>query len=152
LTKLSDGRTYGEILLDATLIYVPLIEDCLNRGIDIHYTVNITGHGWRKLMRATKPFAYIIENLPVQLPIFEFLQKHGPVDDWEAYGNFNMGARFAIYIPENDTEKPLEVVRDNEHINCFVAFPGGHIEQSEEKKVVIKPKGLEYSGGTLNIR
>ena len=29
------------------------IEDCLNRGVEIHYAVNITGHGWRKLMRAS---------------------------------------------------------------------------------------------------
>ncbi len=73
LTNLDDGRTYGETLLDPTLIYVPLIEDCLNRGISIHYAVNITGHGWRKLMRATQSFTYIIEHLPKQLPIFDFL-------------------------------------------------------------------------------
>ncbi|MFA6097863.1 MAG: AIR synthase related protein [Candidatus Paceibacterota bacterium] len=60
LTPLSDGRTYGESLLDPTVIYVKVIEDCLNAGIDIHYAVNITGHGWRKLMRAQEPFVYVI--------------------------------------------------------------------------------------------
>jgi phosphoribosylformylglycinamidine cyclo-ligase len=85
LTKLSDGRTYGETLLDPTYIYVGLVEDCLESGVDIHYTVNITGHGWRKLMRATQPFTYIIE-------------------------------------------------------------------QSKEKKVIIKPKNLEYLGSTLGVR
>ncbi len=54
-SKLSDGRTYGEALLDPRMIYVPLVEDCLNEGVEIHYAVNITGHGWRKLMRATQP-------------------------------------------------------------------------------------------------
>lgn len=45
LTRLEDGRTYGETLLDPTHIYVGLIEDCLDRDVAIHYAVNITGHG-----------------------------------------------------------------------------------------------------------
>ncbi len=64
LTLLSDGRPYGESLLDPTHIYVGAIEDCLSRGVDIHYAVNITGHGWRKLMRASDPFAYLVERDP----------------------------------------------------------------------------------------
>ncbi|MFA5050738.1 MAG: AIR synthase-related protein [Patescibacteria group bacterium] len=148
MTNLIDGRTYGETLLDPTHIYVSLVEDCLNRGVNIHYAVNITGHGWRKLMRAPKPFAYIVEYLPKQLPIFDFLQKHGPVDDKEAYGNFNMGAGFALYVPETDITKIQEVAK-NLGFNVLYA---GHIERNKMKKVVIKPKGLEYAGTTLGVR
>lgn len=146
-TRLSDNRSYGETLLDPTHIYVGLVEDCLNRGVDIHYAVNITGHGWRKLMRATQSFTYTIDHLPKQLPIFDFLQKQGPVDDTEAYGNLNMGAGFALYVGEADAEKVLEVAR-NLGLGALVA---GHIE-SGDKKVVIKPKGLEYAGETLAVR
>src|SRR3989344_4843881 len=64
LTKLPDGRTYGETLLDPTHIYTAAIRRCFDDGVDIHYAVNVTGHGWRKLMRATQPFAYVIEDLP----------------------------------------------------------------------------------------
>jgi phosphoribosylformylglycinamidine cyclo-ligase len=147
LTKLDDGRTFGETLLNPTHIYVQLIRHCLtpNFGIDIHYAVNITGHGWRKLMRATQPFAYIIELLPRQLPIFDFIQEHGPVDDKEAYGNFNMGAGFALFVPESDVEKVIQVAG-------FPAFRAGHIEESDVKRVVIKPKNLEYLGSTLSVR
>ncbi|MCP6719863.1 MAG: AIR synthase related protein [Patescibacteria group bacterium] len=152
LTKLDDGRTYGETLLDPTYIYVALVEDCLDRGVNIHYAVNITGHGWRKLMRATQPFAYVIECLPKQLPIFNFLQRHGPVDDWEAYGNFNMGAGFALYVPEADVRKVWDVLKGDEYLNRYGACYAGHIERSDEKKVVIKPKDLEYSGATLGVR
>ncbi|MFH1575896.1 MAG: AIR synthase related protein [Candidatus Nealsonbacteria bacterium] len=148
LTILTDGRTYGETLLDPTHIYVALIENCLNRGVKIHYSVNITGHGWRKLMRATQPFAYIIEHLPKQLPIFDFLQKHGPVDDTEAYGNFNMGAGFALYVSEIDVKKVLEAAK----FLKFTALRAGHIERSDKKKIVIEPKDLEYSGATLGVR
>ncbi|MBI2463152.1 MAG: phosphoribosylformylglycinamidine cyclo-ligase [Candidatus Spechtbacteria bacterium] len=152
LTQLSDGRTYGDALLDPTCIYTPLVEDCLNRGVNIHYAVNITGHGWRKLMRATQPFAYIIESLPKQLPIFDFLQKQGPIDDQEAYGNFNMGAGFAIYVPEADVKKVLDVLEGYSYPNRFGACYAGHIERSDEKKVVIRPKMLEYSSAALDVR
>ncbi|MGC9611201.1 MAG: AIR synthase related protein [Minisyncoccia bacterium] len=148
LTGLSDGRTYGETLLDPTHIYVPFVENCLNRGVDIHYAVNITGHGWRKLMRAAQPFAYIIECLPGQFPIFNFIQEHGPIDDREAYGNLNMGAGFALYVPEVYIGAVLKTAADLK----FSAFCAGYIERSDEKKVVIKPKDLEYSGATLGVR
>lgn len=147
LTKLSDGRTYGETLLDPTHIYVGLVEDCLNTGVDIHYAVNVTGHGWRKLMRATQPFTYVIDTLPTQLPIFDFLQEHGPVDDAEAYGNLNMGAGFALYVGEDDVEEVLEVARGL----GLKALAAGRIEAGD-KKVVIEPKKLEFSGDTLAVR
>lgn len=152
LTKLPQGQTLGETLLDPTYIYVPLMEECLNRGINIHYAVNITGHGWRKLMRALEPFAYIIEYLPKQLPIFDFLQTHGPVDDMEAYGNFNMGAGFALYVSEKEVKKVFDALESLERPNRFGAIYAGHIEKSSEKKVIIRPKGLEYSSRTLGIR
>jgi len=147
MTRLSDGRTYGETLLDPTHIYVGVIEDCINAGVGIHYAVNITGHGWRKLMRASRPFTYIIEKLPKQLPIFDFIQEHGPVVDREAYGNLNMGAGFAMYVPPEQVEAVLEIA----HSNRLASFQAGHIEIGE-KKVVIKPKGLEFSAETLAVR
>ncbi len=80
LKVLPTGRTYGEALLDPTHIYVGFVEDCLNDGIDIHYAVNVTGHGWRKFMRATQPFTYVIDKLPEQHSVLDFIQEHGPVE------------------------------------------------------------------------
>ena len=148
LSMLQDGRTYGETLLDPTHIYVALVEDCLNRGVDIHYAVNVTGHGWRKFMRAKQPFTYVIERLPKQLPIFDFLQRHGPVDDREAYGNFNMGAGFALYVPEADVDTVLHIAPS---LN-FGALHAGYIERSDERRVIISPKNIEYLGSTLGVR
>ena len=149
LTKLPDGRTYGETLLDPTHIYVGLIEDCLKARINIHYAVNITGHGWRKLMRAKQPFSYIIDWLPYQLPIFDFIQKYGPVTDEEAYGNLNMGAGFALYISmDTDILRVMNIAKDlGLEAQCV-----GHIEKSDVKKVIISPNNLEYLGETLSIR
>jgi len=151
MTKLEDGRTCGETLLDPTHIYVGLVEDCLNAGVDIHYAVNVTGHGWRKLMRAPQPFTYVIEHLPKQQPIFDFLQKHGPVDDYEAYGNFNMGAGFALYVPEDDVRKVWTILEGYQGPVRLEAVYAGCIAAGE-KKVVIIPKGLEYEAETLSVR
>lgn len=148
LTLLRDGRPYGEALLDPTHIYVPAIEDCLNRGVEIHYAVNITGHGWRKLMRAPDPLAYVLETLPAPQPVFDFIQSIGGVDDVEAYGNFNMGAGFAIYVPEKDVAAVLDVTK----AFPFAALHAGHVERSATRRVVIAPKGLEYGGETLAVR
>lgn len=142
-----DGRPYGEALLDPTHIYVGLVEDCLDTGVDIHYAVNITGHGWRKFMRATKPFTYVIETLPTQLPIFDFIQENGPVEIAEMYGNYNMGAGFALYVSDKDVEKVLEVAT----VQGLKAFKAGFITAGE-KKVEIRPIGLEFAGGSLAVR
>jgi phosphoribosylformylglycinamidine cyclo-ligase len=148
LTKLGDGRLYGEALLDPTMIYVPLVEDCFHEGVDIHYAVNITGHGWRKLMRATQPFAYVIDHIPVPHPVFSFIQERGPVDDKEVYANLNMGAGFALYVRESDVRKVLAIA----HSLGMSASRAGAIESSKVKRVIIHPLGLEYLGSTLGVR
>lgn len=146
-TLLSDGRMYGEALLDPTHIYRKFVEQCIRRGGDIHYAINITGHGWRKLMRAPQLFSYVIDKLPTQLPIFDFIQEHGPVSDEEAYGNLNMGAGFALFVPKSKVNDIL--LQYSEEFNCYVA---GYIEKSSIKRVIIKPKGLEYKAETLAVR
>jgi phosphoribosylformylglycinamidine cyclo-ligase len=147
--KTSDGRLYGEALLDPAHIYVPVIEDVQAAGVKIHYAVNITGHGWRKLMRAVEPFIYEIDIVPTPQPVFTFIQEHGPVDDAEAYGNFNMGAGFAVYVSPDDAE---EVIRIS-HTAGISAWAAGRVtKRGTNKRVVIGPKNIIYEGQTLNVR
>lgn len=156
-SKLPDGyltpvhgstEGYGALLLKPTEIYVGLVEDCLDKGVNIHYAVNITGHGWRKLMRANGNFTYRIHTMPTLNPLFAFIQNYGPLDDEEAYGNLNMGAGFALYVREKDILTVQQVAKSlGQH-----AWWAGTIENSSEKKVVISPLGIEYSGKTLAVR
>ncbi len=148
-TLLSDGKSYGDALLKPTHLYVRAIESCMNRGIDIHYAVNITGHGWRKLMRANGDFTYVIETLPRSLPIFDCLQEYGPVNDHEAYGNLNMGAGFAIYVPRSHVGA-IEALALEEGWP-FDVFDAGHIETGR-RSVVIVPKKLDYAAESLQVR
>lgn len=148
LTKLEDGRTYGETLLDPTHIYVGLVEDCLEAGVKLSYVVNVTGHGWRKLMRAPQMFAYIIDNLPRRQPIFDFIQKYGPMDDYEAYGNLNMGVGLALIVSRRDESKVISIAASL----GLTAIYGGHVEMTQDKCVVITSKNLTYSASTLGVR
>jgi len=147
-TKVMHGRSYGDLLLAPTHIYCRCVEDLILAGVDVHYGVNITGHGWRKLMRAPQSLAYVIDKLPRQLPIFRFIQKKGPVVDEEAYGNLNMGAGFAVYVPERDVKKALAVCKGYP----FRAYLAGHVEKSEQKKVVIRSKNIVFNADTLAVR
>ena len=147
MTKLSDGRTYGETLLDPTHIYVPLVADCLVANIDIHYALNVTGHGWRKLMRSNQEFTYVIDRLPTNLPIFDFICEHGNIDKKEAYGNFNMGAGFVLYVDKDDAQKVIDIASKL----GFVSFVAGSVKAGD-KKIIIEPHNIEFAGDTLKVR
>src|SRR5205814_991224 len=95
LTKLPSNRTYGEALLDPSIIYADFVRACQSENVPLHYAVHITGHGWRKLMRLPEPFVYQIDNIGPVPEIFPFIQKSGGIDTREMYATFNMGAGFA---------------------------------------------------------
>lgn len=146
-TKLSSGQMFGEAILIPSFIYANLVQDLFAANIDIHYMVNITGHGWRKLMRATQKFSYIIENVPPYHSLFDFIHKHSANSNEEMYGNFNMGAGFAIFLPKKDLEKAQKVCKKNK----FKSYLSGYLEKGQ-KKVLIKPKNIEFKENALGVR
>ena len=149
LTKLANGLTFGEELLKPTPIYVGVIEDCLKAGVKIHYAENMTGHGWRKLMRPDRPFNYVISQLPTNQTLFEFIKKVADMSDYEAYATFNMGAGYALYVDEEDVATVIKIAKEN----SIKAYHAGSITESKDtKEVLILPKGIKYLGGTLSIR
>lgn len=144
-----DLRSYGETLLDPTPSYAPLIESLLNAGAVIHYAVNITGHGWRKLMRAEAPFVYVVTQLPEPQPIFQFIQEHGPVEPKEMYGTFNMGAGFALIVPPGEVDRVLQRTKRQ----GFEAMRVGTVTQEGSRKAVeLKPLGITFEERELAIR
>lgn len=146
-TKLSDGSYYGEALLTKSNIYASLIQDLLDEGINLHYVSNITGHGLRKVMRARGEFSYIIEKIFDPQEVFNFVQKHANLDDFEMYQTYNMGMDYALFVTPKDAKKTLSIIKKNK----FIGLDGGYIEKGE-KQVVITPKNLTYSGSTLDLR
>ena len=148
-TMLPDSKcSYGDALLTPTKIYVSLIDLLHQFDIDIHYAVNITGHGWRKLMRYPGNLTYLIEEIPEPQEIFTFLQTAGPITDEEAYGNFNMGAGFALFVAKAAVNQVMQLA---EKLN-FAPLHAGCVTKSLNRQVIIRPKNLVYSGETLQIR
>lgn len=146
-TRLADDAFYGEALLTPTLLYSPLTESLAAAGIVPHYCVNITGHGWRKLMRHPGFFTYKIDTLPPVPTVLRFVQEQAAIDDREAYGNLNMGAGFALYIASGDAPRTLEVAQQA-GLRSWIA---GRVEEGP-KQVLIEPLGLRFAGDELHVR
>lgn len=146
-TTLDDGRSFGEAILTPTHLYVGLVRALLEAQLDIHYMVNITGHGWRKLMRATKEFSYVMHEVPPVPAEFTFMQTQSGASDQEMYGNFNMGAGFAIYVPAEQAEQVDQIAQEQ----GLKAWNAGEV-QAGPKQVVIEPKNITYAEQSLEVR
>lgn len=138
-TLLPSGRMYGEALLTPTIIYASLIRDLYNAEVDIHYMSNITGHGWRKLMRADRDLTYVIEELvPVQEE-FKLIQEKANLPDEEMYKTFNMGAGYAVFLPESQVGLAKEIA-DQKH--DLKAYQVGYVINPHN--IFIKPLGVHF--------
>jgi phosphoribosylformylglycinamidine cyclo-ligase len=146
-TLLPDGRLYGEALLDPTLIYSSVVEELLVNKTPIHYISNITGHGWRKIMRHPGAFTYRITMLPPVPPVLKFIMDVSHLDVREAYGSLNMGAGFALYVPEAAVSATVKIAERQ----GILALPAGRVEAGP-KQVLIDPLGISYAGESLNLR
>lgn len=146
-TKLDDGTLFGDALLAPTLLYSPVTEALAAAGIVPHYCVNITGHGWRKLMRYPAPFTYRIDVLPPVPPVLQFIQRHAAIDDREAYGNLNMGAGFALFVGDADAERAVETAR-GQGIHAWIA---GRVATGN-KQVIIDALSLTFAADDLHVR
>jgi len=147
LTEIAPGLAYGEALLAPTLLYSPVTEALWAAGIGVHYAANITGHGWRKLLRHQKPLTYRIHTVPPVPPVLRFIQQQAQHDDAEAYGTLNMGAGFALFVAAADAERTAAVARGF-GVDAWVA---GEVEAGA-KRLVIEPLGVEFSGDALQLR
>ncbi len=149
LTPIEDGRTYGDALLDASVIYVRFIAELLGAGVVPHYAVHVTGHGWRKLMRLEEPFVYRVTEVREPLPIFKFLMNAGPIERREAYATYNMGIGFAVYVGPGEVEKTLSIAKQA----GYDAWVGGMLKKEGDRKAVeIEPLGITFEGETLRVR
>lgn len=147
LTEIEPGVTYGEALLAPTALYSPVTEALWKAGIAPHYCANITGHGWRKLLRHPSALTYRIHTVPPKTAILEFIQKEAGQDDREAYSTLNMGAGFAIFVKPEDAERTAQVARD-----CGIqAWVAGTVEAGE-KQLLIEPLGIRFSEDDLHLR
>jgi phosphoribosylformylglycinamidine cyclo-ligase len=147
LSEVAPGTNYGEALLAPTTLYSPVTEALWKAGIEVHYAVNITGHGWRKLLRHPAEQTYRIGAVPPVPPVLKFIQQHAGQDDFEAYGTLNMGAGFALFVASEQAAAAV-AVSQNLGVPAWVA---GQVEAGP-KRLLIEPLGIEYGGEALQLR
>ena len=147
LTEIKPGLTYGDALLAPTVLYSPVTEALYKAGITPHYCANITGHGWRKLLRHPATFTYRIHTVPPVTPVLKFMQEHARQDDREAYSTLNMGTGFAIFVAAQDAQRTVEVARA-----CGIdAWVAGALEDGP-KQLLIEPLNIRFSDDDLQLR
>ena len=147
LTEVAPGLSYGEALLAPTTLYSPVTEALWAAGIGVHYAANITGHGWRKLLRHPKVLTYRIHTVPAVPPVLKFMQQHAGQDDAEAYGTLNMGAGFALFVAPEDAERTVAVAQAA-GVDAIVA---GRVEAGP-KQLFIEPLGVHFGDDALQLR
>lgn len=139
-TKLLTGKTYGEALLTPTEFYVNIVVACIKHSIPLHYLVHITGHGWRKLMRyAGRPYEYVIDRVPPVPAVLQFIQDQMDTTDRDMYSAFNMGAGFAMYLPQEYVDQVITLAAD---IGLPGAIHAGNVYAADQSSVKIDPKGI----------
>ncbi len=145
-TPLASGRTFGEALLDRSVIYVDLIDALFAEDIDVHYLSHITGHGFLKLMRPRRDFTYRITELPDVPEVLRFLVEQASMDDHAAYSTLNMGAGFAVYCLAGSGEDVVRVAR-RLGLSAHVA---GAVEDGP-RRVILEPLGVTFETGELDL-
>lgn len=146
-TKLPSGQTLGEAVLRPTHLYAELVLALQKADLDIHYLSNITGHGWRKLMRADVECTYVMHDVPPVPEIFEFIAEQSGNSWPEMYGNYNMGAGYAVYVPAQQSAKVIKIASQL----GLKAWAAGAVERGP-KQVVIAPLNLTFAAESLEVR
>ena len=147
LTEVAPGLAYGEALLAPTTLYSPVTEALWKAGIAPHYSANITGHGWRKLLRHPAEHTYRIHTVPPVPKVLRFIAEHAGHDAREAYSTLNMGAGFALFVKADDAARTVEVAK-SQGVDAWVA---GAVEIGP-KQLLIEPIGVRFGDDDLQLR
>lgn len=146
-TRLTNGLYYGEAVLNKTNIYARLLKELFAGDVELHYVSNITGHGQRKVMRARGTFTYVLERIFEPQPVFDFIQKNAELNDYQMYETYNMGMDFALFLPQDNINKALEIIKKS----GFDGMDAGYVTNGQ-RQVIIEPKNITFRGETMNLR
>ena len=116
IRKLFDGdEEIGKQLVEPTRIYVKEVME-LVKQIGVHGIAHITGGGLDNISRINDNYQYVIDNpLPV-LPVFDWLQEKGEIEDKEMYRTFNMGMGMIIIVNKKDADKSVSILGEHAQI------------------------------------
>jgi phosphoribosylformylglycinamidine cyclo-ligase len=145
-TLLPSGRTFGEALLDRSVIYAGLVGALVSGSVDVHYLSHITGHGLLKLMRPRRELTYRVRWLPEVPEVLSFLAEHADMTAAAAYTTFNMGCGYAVYCAAREGD---EVVRLATGLGLSAAVAG--VVEEGPRQVVLEPVDVVYESGEMDL-
>lgn len=103
----SEGKTYGEVLLEPTILYSPLILD-MTEKFKIKGVAHITGGGILENTSRIIPegLKFRIDYNSWKKPqLFDWLKFIGSVPDEEMYKVFNMGIGMTVIVDKEEVDK-----------------------------------------------
>lgn len=145
--SLSDGREFGEAVLDKSYMYAGLVSAMHEAEVDVTYLSHITGHGLRKVMRADKDLTYRITKLLPVPPVLAAIAEWSGLDDETAYGTLNMGVGYAVYCAKGHGQRVVDLAKGLD-LNAVVA---GHVEKGP-RQVLIDPLDVSFKADQLLLR
>lgn len=147
LTPVGD-RTFGHRILQRCANYFPYIRQCQKSGIKLYACINISGHGFAKILRANVDLTYQIDALFEENVLWKFIRDNTQLDDRELYQAFNMGAGLALLMESKDVKKAEMIAR-----MLAIPFLDAGCTKKGSRRVIIKPLcDVEYTPADLNIR
>jgi phosphoribosylformylglycinamidine cyclo-ligase len=145
-TRLPSGRSFGEALLDRSVIYTGLVAALLRSSVEIHYLSHITGHGLLKLMRPRRELGYEIGRLPDVPEVLEFIVARAGMSPHEAYATLNMGVGLAVYSAAGTGEEVVALAHDA-GLSAHVA---GTVTDGP-RRVLLTELGVAYESADLAL-
>ena len=150
-TKLPSGIEYWEAINAPSVLYTPIVQAILKQGINPTNIENITGHGWQKLMRSKKPFAYRIkEMLPIK-EVFEFVKETSGFSYNEILKVYNCGVGMAIFVKSDSEAFNVVETAKRFGVNAVVA---GEVESSpdvDSRSVIVDQLHVELKGSEFAL-
>jgi phosphoribosylformylglycinamidine cyclo-ligase len=143
---LPSGRTFGEALLDRSVLYAALVRALVSGSVDVHYLSHITGHGLLKLMRPRRELTYRVRWLPEVPEVLSFLAEHADMAPADAYMTFNMGCGYAVYCAAGEGD---EVVRLATALGLSAGVAG--VVEEGPRQVVLEPVDVVYESGEMDL-
>jgi phosphoribosylformylglycinamidine cyclo-ligase len=145
--ELPSGRAFGDAVLDPSVLYPKLVEALFATEIPVHYASHVTGHGWRKLMRAGRDLTYRLGALPEVPEVLAFMVDRAGLDAREAYGTFNMGAGFSLFVAAGAGADAVAA-----GVGAGYQLRVAGTVEDGPRRVVLEPLGVTYDSSELELR
>jgi len=107
------GKSVGEAMLVPTRLYAKAVQAVLTKGHDVRAMSHITGGGLPGNLPRVLPdgLGASVRATIARPPIFDLIEKRGPVEIAEMRRTFNCGVGFVMIVPEREIDDVSATLR-----------------------------------------